>query len=177
MKYAAFLRAVNVGGRVVKMDALRRVFEQMHFTNVQTFIASGNVVFESTQRSTAKIEQVMEKGLEAALGFTVTTFVRSVPELVALLDCPSFSDMALANGATLYVVFLREKPAPEAAKKILAAATDVDSFVVYDRYVFWFVRGSFSDSKFAGPGLEKTLGMPATVRNATTVRKMALKFG
>ena len=53
MKCAAFLRAINVGGHVVKMDALRRHFEQMQFTSVQTFIASGNVVFESSSRSTA----------------------------------------------------------------------------------------------------------------------------
>jgi uncharacterized protein (DUF1697 family) len=177
MKYAAFLRAVNVGGRVVKMDALRKLFEDMKFSNVQTFIASGNIVFESPLRSAAKIEQMIEEGLAAALGYTVTTFVRPVAELVELVKEPVFADAALENGATLYVVFLREKPTTAVARKLISAGTGVDSFRVHDRYVFWVIRGPYSESKYAGPSLEKALGMPATVRNASTVRKMALKFG
>jgi len=177
MRYAAFLRAVNVGGRVVKMDALRKVFEKMNFANVQTFIASGNVVFDSPLRSAPKIEQLIEEGLEAALGYTVTTFVRPLTELVELVKEPVFSDASLANGATLYVVFLREKPGAAVARKLAEAGAGVDSFRVHDRHVFWVLRGPYSESKFAGPALEKTLGMPATVRNATTVKKMAQKFG
>jgi len=177
MKCAAFLRAINVGGHVVKMDALRRHFEQMQFTSVQTFIASGNVVFESSSRSTAKVEQAIENSLQAALGYPVTTFVRTLPELVDLVQHPAFSDAALEEGPTMYVVFVREKPSTAVARALVAGATGVDTFQVHDRHVFWFVRGSFSDSAFAGPRLEKVLGMPATVRNASTVRKLAAKFG
>ena len=56
MRYVAFLRAINVGGRVVKMDDLRRHFVSMGLSDVQTFIASGNVIFESPARSTARLE-------------------------------------------------------------------------------------------------------------------------
>ena len=85
-QYAAFLRAVNVGKRLVKMETLRTAFDQMGFSNVQTVIASGNVVFETPQKRVSRIEQAIENGLEDALGFDVTTFVRTGPELRELAE-------------------------------------------------------------------------------------------
>ncbi len=57
-KYVALLRAINVGGHTVKMDHLRRLFEALGFTNVETFIASGNVIFDSTSKSTKAFELI-----------------------------------------------------------------------------------------------------------------------
>ena len=175
-KYAAFLRAVNVGGRVVKMEALRALFTDMGFSNVQTFIASGNVVFQSPQRSVGRVEQAIEQRLHEALGYSVTTFVRSLPELAALAEHPLVSGDAVEDGAGLYVAFVREKPTAEATRKLMALATEADAFHVYQHHVLWLVRGRFSDSQLSGPSLERALGIPATVRNSTTVRKMAQKF-
>jgi len=56
-KYIAFLRAINVGGHTVKMDHLRSLFEALGFSNVETFIASGNVIFESKSKSTRALER------------------------------------------------------------------------------------------------------------------------
>ena len=175
-QYAAFLRAVNVGGRIVKMDALRTAFAGMGFTNTQTVIASGNVLFDSAQRSGPRIEQAIEKGLKDALGFTVTTFVRSAAELVELAEHPLVSGKSLEEGQTLFVAFVREKPGSETAKKLTALRTAAEDFRVHGPHVLWLLRGRFSDSALSGPALERTLGVPTTVRNATTVRKMADKF-
>ena len=60
MKYAAFLRAINVGGHIVKMDRLRTLFEAAGFRGAETFIASGNVVFESSRKSAADLERAIE---------------------------------------------------------------------------------------------------------------------
>ena len=176
-RYVAFLRAVNVGGRVVKMETLRTLFGRMGFTNVQTVIASGNVVFESPQRSVRRIEETVEQGLKAALGYNVITFIRTMPELTTLVEHPLVSDDALDAGAVLYVAFLREKPSPDAARKLTALKSDAEDFHVHERHVLWLVRGRFSNSSLSGPSLERTLGLPATIRNATTVRKIAQKFG
>ena len=80
MKYAAFLRAINVGGHVVKMDRLRTLFEAAGFRGAETFIASGNVVFESSRKSAGDLERAIETHLKKALGYPVATFVRSMPE-------------------------------------------------------------------------------------------------
>jgi uncharacterized protein (DUF1697 family) len=176
MRYAAFLRAINVGGRVVKMDALRREFGAMAFTNVETFIASGNVVFDSSLRSVSRVEQTVEQALQHALGYPVATFVRSMPELVTLARHPLFGG-PLPNGTSLFVAFTRQAPSRDVTRKLLSFNNDVDEFHVHEHHVLWLRRGAFHDSKFSGALLEKTLGMPATVRNSTTVRKMAQKFG
>jgi uncharacterized protein (DUF1697 family) len=82
-RYVAFLRAVNVGGRVVKMDELRRLFEGAGFDGVETFIASGNVIFSSPSTTTAAVEETIERALASALGYAVPTFVRTTREVAA----------------------------------------------------------------------------------------------
>ena len=83
VRYIAFLRAINVGGHTVRMEELRRLFERMGAAQVQTFIASGNVIFESAAAPDV-LEQQLEAGLEKALAFPVTTFLRTVPEVSAI---------------------------------------------------------------------------------------------
>jgi uncharacterized protein (DUF1697 family) len=173
-RYVAFLRAVNLAGkRVVKMDRLRHVFESMGYTGVETFIASGNVAFESSVKSTADLERALEAVLGKAFGFPVATFVRSVNELASVAKHDPFK---AADDATLFVAFVRDAPNRETQRKLLSQATEVDQFHVRGREVYWLRSGRFSDSTFSGARLEKTLGMEATVRNSTTVRKMAARF-
>src|SRR5690348_16811680 len=110
-RFVAFLRAVNLGGRTVKMDRLRGLFEELGFSNVKTFIASGNVIFESRSRSGGKLEGAIEKHLKDALGFEVATFVRSAEEIVAVESYKPFSESDLsAPEHSVYVAFLREEP-------------------------------------------------------------------
>ena len=63
-KYIAFLRAINVGGHTVKMDRLREIFETMGFSNVETFIASGNVIFETKSKDVDSLVKMIKKKLE-----------------------------------------------------------------------------------------------------------------
>ena len=73
----AFLRAINVGGRTVKMDYLRSLFEDLGFADVETFIASGNVVFESKSKGVEALAKKIESRLGGALGYEVATFLRT----------------------------------------------------------------------------------------------------
>jgi uncharacterized protein (DUF1697 family) len=172
-RYVAFLRAVNVGGRIVKMDGLRRVFESLGYTGVQTFIASGNVVFDSSVKSMTALERQIEAALLEALGFAVATFVRSLTELPAVAKYLPFKN---ADGASLYVAFVRDTPSKGAARKLHALANDYNDYRVRGREVFWLMRASYIEASKTAADIEKTLGMPATVRNTTTVRRMAAKF-
>ena len=87
---------------------------------------------------------------------------------------PPFSARELgAPGNTLYVGFVGAKPSRDAVKELAAFESGVDSFRVEGREVYWLCRKKFSESKFSGARLEKILGMPATLRNVTTVRKIA----
>ena len=175
-KYVAFLRAINVGGHTVKMDHLRELFTGLGFRNVETFIASGNVIFDSTSKSTRALEKKIESCLLEALGYDVATFIRSMAELADIAQHRPFSDSELsAEGHTLYIGFMAGEPSDMAKQKLLALATKVDDFHLEGREVYWLRRKKFSESEISGALLEKILGMPATLRNSTTVKKIAAK--
>lgn len=175
MKYVAFLRAVNVGGRIVKMDALRRIFEELGLTNVSTFIASGNVIFES-EGANDDLEAAIETSLKATLGYDVTTMVRTMGSVGAVLDIVRREKLSPGNGATLYIGFLKHAPPRGAARAVVGMSNEVDSLLVAGRELYWRCQRSFSDSTLDGKRLEKALKTPATLRNFNTVQKIAARF-
>jgi uncharacterized protein (DUF1697 family) len=176
-KFVAFLRAINVGNHTVKMDQLRTLFDELGFANVETFIASGNVIFDSKTTNTRALELKIEKHLEKSLGYKVATFVRSVSELSAVVGYQPFSeDELVADGNTLFVCFVADKPTKESTKKLLSCASAIDGFHINEREVYWLYRRKNGESKFYGPPLERTLGMQTTVRNANTIKRLVAKY-
>jgi uncharacterized protein (DUF1697 family) len=176
-KYVAFLRAINVGGHLVKMDQLRGLFEELGFKNVETFIASGNVIFDTKTTNVKSLEAKIEKHLQKALGYEVATFLRTVDDLVRISKHQPFDEDDLnADGNTLFVCFLPDQPTKEAANNLLSRATAIDAFHVNEREVYWLYRRNNGESKFYGPPLEKCLSLPTTVRNVNTVRRLAKKY-
>lgn len=169
-RYVALLRAINVGGHVVKMDRLRELFEGMGLRDVTTHIASGNVLFSADRATASALETKIEGGLAAALGYDVDTFLRSPAELAATAGHEPFP---VAEGSSLYVGFLKEPPHAAAQRAVLGFRSEVDDFAVVEREVYWHCRIRSSDSAFSGARLEKALRQRATFRNVTTVRKLA----
>ena len=108
-RYIAFLRAINVGGHTVKMDVLRQQFEALGFANVETFIASGNVIFETTAKNTRTLEKKIEQQLRAALGYEVATFIRTEAELAAIAQYQPFTTALLKTAQALNVAFLERR--------------------------------------------------------------------
>ncbi len=173
----AFLRAINVGGRVVKMDKLRAVFEKAGFTSVETFIASGNVVFDlSPAKKTQVLERSIETMLRDALGYDVPTFVRTGAELKAVVEHEPFTPAQLKKAFTVNIAFLRQPPDAKAVKALDAARQPTDTFHVRGRELYWLSTIGQGQSKTSNALFEKTLGMQSTVRGITTVRKMAEKY-
>lgn len=173
-RYVAFLRAINVGGHVVKMDVLRRLLESTGASNVETFIASGNVIFDSPHKA-AELESGIEDHLHRNLGYRVATFLRSIAELQSVAALRPFSESDL-EAATLYIAFLRKKPSAAPVARLVELRNEIDDFHVHKREVYWLCRKTFSESRFSGALLEKIVGSEATLRNSTTVRKIAAKY-
>ena len=177
MKYVAFLRAINVGGHTVKMDQLRSLFESIGFANVETFIASGNVIFDSKTKSTAALEEKIEKQLQAALGYEVKTFLRTLDEIADVTRDESFRTSELeAPGNILYIGFMSTTPELAAIKKLSSLVDEVNDFRVREREVYWLRRTQVGESQYSGGIIEKTLKTPVTFRNLTTVRKILAKY-
>jgi uncharacterized protein (DUF1697 family) len=168
-RYVAFLRAINVGGHVVKMEELRELFAGAGLSNVETFIASGNVIFETKSAPDQKLEQKIEKHLETALGYEVGTFVRSMEEIRAISVYEPFSK----EGLVLSVGFLREKLD---AGIVEGFQSDIDVFHVHGREVYWLCQIRTSDSKFPAKKFEKAAGGAVTWRNRNTIVRLAEKY-
>ncbi len=176
-RFAAFLRAINVGGHVVKMEALRKLFEALGFDNVETVIASGNVLFDSSSKSATAMEKKIEAHLQSKLGYAVETFLRTSAEMAAIVDYQPFKASEIAKAHVLYVGFLDDAPAAASKKKVIALGGDDEGdFHFHERELYWLRRKQFNETKITGNHLERTLGMPTTLRNVTTVRKIAAKL-
>jgi uncharacterized protein (DUF1697 family) len=175
-RYVAFLRAINVGGHTVKMDALRRLFESWGATRVETFIASGNVVFETARRNAVAIERALEAHMRKELGYEVGTFLRTLPELAAVADHAPFSQSEYDAGGTLFVAFMKEAAAGPAARVVASLRSEADDFAINGREVYWLRRRQLIEPGAVGPPLERIVGSPMTVRNVNTVRRLAAKY-
>lgn len=174
-RWIAFLRAINVGGHVVKMHDLRAIFESMGFENVETFIASGNVLFDSKEKNAAKLETRIEEGLKAALGYESRTYIRSVPELQKLVDDFPYEDKELGADGYLQVGFFRDKLTKESRELISTLITQMHDFRFGDKEVFWLVRGHFAKNPLKGDLAARKLIAAGTFRNIKMLRRLAAK--
>jgi uncharacterized protein (DUF1697 family) len=165
----AFLRGLNVGGHRVTMDRLRALFEEVGFRGVESFIASGNIVFDAAGSDEAALEARIEPHLAAALGYGVDTSVRTPDEVAAILALRPFGD-TLDESATLHVAFVKRTDDAELAAKLAGLRTPTDDFRVVGREAYWLCRTRMSESPVSVQ-VTKALAR-ATLRNSSTLRRM-----
>jgi uncharacterized protein (DUF1697 family) len=169
----AFLRAINVGGHNVAMSVLKREFERLGCKNVETFIASGNVIFTAASQSIGSLERSIEEVLHGALGYDVATFVRTDAEVAAVARYRPFPESDVARAAALNIGFVSEPLSPAGRRALQALATGIDSFHVHGREIYWLCRKKQSGSTFSNAVLERTLGIRSTLRNVKTIVRLA----
>src|SRR5215510_10726143 len=105
-RQVAFLRAINVGGHTVTMARLREIFEDLGFDDVETFIASGNVIFTAGRQTGAALERTTAARLEDVLGYEVVTFIRTADEVVAIGSYKAFPPAQVQSAGAYCVGFL-----------------------------------------------------------------------
>jgi uncharacterized protein (DUF1697 family) len=176
-RFIAFLRAINVGGgRTVEMQSLRQIFESLGFFNVATFIASGNVVFETTTKRTETLERMIEKALKEALGYEVRTFVRGEDELAKIAIYRPFPGSKFDETWQSNIIFLADNLNTKLKQNIKALRTKTDEFEVHGREVYWRRRRKQNGALFSTVPLEKILGPAFTVRGANTIKRIVSKY-
>jgi uncharacterized protein (DUF1697 family) len=169
----AFLRAVNLGGRRVNMAQLAQLVSGLGYADVWTHINSGNVVFDATG-SRAQVERTIETALEDALGFEVTTFVRTPAEITAALAAQPFG---IGPGDTYFITFLKESPSAEQRRALEALSNDFDTVVVQGRDVHWRMHGRSTATTAGGRKWAAILGEHrSTSRNTTMLRVLVDKI-
>lgn len=173
MRYAAFLRAVNLGkNRRVTNDRLKELFEEAGAEDVAPFRTSGNVVFEASRDLARKLEP----HLEEALGHEMVIFMRTAAELKEIVAAEPFpaKDVERSKGK-LQVVLFEKKPTAAVKKKTLALATDQDRLAFGKRELFWLPSGGYMEAELDRKALDELLG-PSTVRTKGTVDQLHSKY-
>ncbi len=175
-RYVAFLRAVNVGGRIVKMDELRGLFAEVGLSEVETFIASGNVIFSTNATDAAAVERKIEAHLRKALGYDVPAMIRTIAEVAAAAAHRPFTEAEVAEAGGAHIVAFLRGPLDAAGRKGLAALqSDIDRFVSRGREVYWLSTTSQGESKLTLVKFERAIGQSATMRSMVSAGKLAAK--
>lgn len=173
IKYFAFLRAVNVGGKnIIKMDILKKVFESLGFKNVRTFIQSGNVIFESSEKNKGVIIKKCEVALHKHLGNDVLSFVRTKSELEAIIKLDPFKKIKTAVSSKLYFSFLRDEIKKKPKLPHLSSKKDVEIIAIKNCDVYSISKEINGRFGFPNNFLEKEFGISATTRNWNTIIKI-----
>jgi uncharacterized protein (DUF1697 family) len=176
-RLVAFLRAINVGGHNVTMQALRRQFEALGFTEVETFIASGNVICTSRSTDRRALQKKIEDRLRIALGYEVSAFMRTGEEVAAIASYKPFADAQMRSAGALCVGFLAEPLGKAATRTLMAFKTSIDDFHGHGREVYWLCRKKQSESTFHNARFERALNIRATFRGVNTVSRLAARHG
>jgi uncharacterized protein (DUF1697 family) len=167
------LRAVNVGGRVVKMDRLRALFEELGFANVRSYIQSGNVFFETKAKDRTGLTRKIEKHLSAALGYEIAAFVRTIDEIEAGGKLDPFRTVKITPEVRLCTIFVSQ-PLPKDVKfPHVSPKGDIEFVHATPGEVFAVTR--FPPGRPGNPSayIEKTFGGKATTRFFATAAKIA----
>ena len=174
--YVALLRAVNLGGYgKIAMADFRKLLEELGFKKVETYIQSGNAVFEA-KGSAAKVTSAIAVELEKLMGAHLEVMVRTHEELSRIIADNPFAAEAAADGARVHVAFLAGRAAAGAQDELEGIVTKYparrDRFHLAGDVVYLHLPDGAAETKFSGKTLDKAIGVPGTGRNWNTVLKL-----
>ncbi len=171
--YVSMLRGINVGGhKRIKMDQLRRSFEDLGFEQVQTYIQSGNVVFKAGKLSTVKLCNKIEKQILSDFGFPVPVISRSIDEMTKTIEGNPFLSERGVDQEKLHVMFLSEAPAPAALKKLADLTAAPDQCRASGREIYFYLPNGVSQSVLMKSPVDRILSVVTTTRNWKTVNSL-----
>jgi uncharacterized protein (DUF1697 family) len=171
--FVAFLRAINLGKqRRVPMAELRATLANAGYTEVSTYLQSGNAVFSSRARTPDAVERALEKAVTRDFGIAVDVVVRTAIDLAKIAR----SNPLLKGGgdaANLHVAFLKSRPPAAAARALAGHERGRDEFVLRGSELYLRYPDGVARSRMSTPVFERTLATPATVRTWKVVTKLA----
>ena len=171
-RYIAILRGINVSGkRKILMKDLKQLFQSAGFQNIQTYVQSGNVIFDSEETRPSDLETRIEELIAEKYGFQVSVIIIKPEQLNRIIAENPFTP----NEDTIkqnYLVLLKEAPAPDKVKE-LNSSSFKDEFEMNKKYIYIKYRTKYSDSKLNNNFIENKLKVTASTRNWKTVLKLS----
>ena len=171
--YIALLRGINVSGqKKILMADLKALFESQGFENVQTYIQSGNVVFECDKASTKEIARLIEAAIVKQYNYHVPTLVLTVKEIEISIERNPFIGQPHIDTKNLAITFLESIPYPENLEKLAKIDFPPDQFIVDDLKIYLNLPNGAGRTKLTNNLFENKLKVSATSRNWRTVNKL-----
>lgn len=171
--YIALLRGINVSGhKIVKMETLRKVLEELSFKSISTYIQSGNILFQSDEKSIPKLEKQIAALIDKHFGFDVPVTVVTPADLKKIVRDNPYAEHQLEDPAQPYVSFLSEIPSSEKLEILSAIDFKGDHFITIDKAMYINYVNSAGDSKLSNAIIENKLKLRSTARNWKTVNKL-----
>ncbi len=166
--YVAMLRGVNVGGNTLKMEWLRQACEALGLRDVQTYVQSGNIVFE-TSLGVSRLAQTLKTTIDAQTRQPVTVVVRTAAELAKVIAANPFLKQKGVDPAKLHVTFLDKASAKPPLERLDALAGKRDEYRLSGREIYLHCPINYGETKLSNAAIEKALAASATTRNWKTV--------
>lgn len=170
--YIALLRGINVSGqKLIKMADLRQHLSALSFQNIQTYIQSGNIVFQSHEKADA-VESLIAEKIEEVYGFTVPVLVKSKEELNEIYEHNPFLNGKDSDSRFLHVTMLNGKSKSDAKTLLYDYIAQSEKLAIRNREVYLFMPSGYGKTKLTNTLIEKKLGVNATTRNWKTITKL-----
>jgi uncharacterized protein (DUF1697 family) len=171
MRYVAFLRGINVGGNhMIKMSDLSQLFTSYGLSNVKTFIASGNVLFNSSEEDEKVLTQMIEENLKMTLNYEVRILLRSINEISEIVGRKPFKEVK--DMTKKYITFLFKKPVINISLPYLSTKDGFEIIEITNREIYTVAHplpnGRYGNLTF----IEKEFGTYSTTRNWNTIERI-----
>jgi len=171
--YISILRGINVGGRnSIKMDALRQMYSDLGYTDVQSYIQSGNVLFRHQRSDTRTLEQVISRCIAETFGINVPVLVLTIDELRNAINNNPFTTTDPKDPNTIHLNFLSEMPDTGLVDKITPERFLPDEFRLLGKVIYLHCPNGYGNTKLNNTFFEKKLKIAATCRNLKTTTEL-----
>lgn len=173
MTYISILRGINVSGKnLIKMEALRTSYENAGFSNVQSYVQSGNIIFQSDSKQIKELEQTIIQFIKQDFGFAVPVIVLSVDQLKRIIENNPFAQQPEKDPNFFHVTFLSEKPEFSGYSVIESKKLEDEEIAFSEDAVYLYFPNGYGKTKLTNNLIESKLKVAATTRNWKTVNEL-----
>jgi len=171
--YISILRGINVSGhKMIKMEALRKMYADLNFKNIQSYIQSGNVIFQDKIMNHVDLQNKIAKAILKEFGFEVPVMVKELNELKTILNNNPFLKNRNEDITKLHVTFLSKEPEQMNLDKIKDGQYGADEFILAGKTVYLFCPNGYGNTKLNNTFFENKLKVIATTRNWKTINEL-----
>ncbi len=164
--YISMIRGINVvGAKIVKMEALRKMYEGLGFKNVRTYIQSGNVIFQTIKKKEKELEALIAKEVLKKFGYEVKVMVMTAEHLNKIINGNTLARDKTKETIYLHVTFLATAPGDHNLQDILDKKQPGEEIIITNHAVYLYCPLGYGNTKLGNNFLESKLKTTATTRN------------